>query len=106
VVRWLAGFNVGPLHLGGGNQTVNVCPSSEFTPPFHCTEGPSMRHVVDFADVDGSGGFILPTGQSGSSRSPHYRDQTARWMKGELWIVPVNAARVRAVDTLTLTPNR
>lgn len=102
VLGWLAGFNVGPLHLGGGNQTVNVCPAPQYTPPYRCTEGPSMRHVVDFGDVDGSGGFILPTGQSGNPRSRHYRDQTARWMQGDLWIVPVDVHRVRAVDTLTL----
>jgi penicillin amidase len=104
VIGWLAGFNVGPLHLGGGNQTVNVCPSDEYTPPFTCNEGPSMRHVVDFGDVDGSGGFILPAGQSGNPRSPHYRDQTERWSRGELWIVPVDVGRVRAIDTLRLVP--
>ncbi len=104
VIGWLAGFNVGPLPLGGGNQTVNVCPSSEFTPPYHCTEGPSMRHVVDFGDVDGAGGFILPAGQSGNPRSPHYRDQTERWVRGDLWIVPVDVALVHATDTLTLVP--
>lgn len=106
VLGWLAGFNVGPLRLGGGNQTVNVCPASEFAPPYRCTEGPSMRHVVDFGDVDGAGGFTLPTGQSGNPRSPHYRDQTARWMRGELWIVPVDVTRVRATDTLVLAPSR
>lgn len=100
----LAGFNIGPLGLGGGNQTVNVCPSNEFTPPFHCTEGPSMRHVVDFGDVDGAGGFILPAGQSGNPRSRHYRDQTARWITGKLWIIPVDVRRVRATDTLRLIP--
>lgn len=104
VLGRLAGFNVGPLHLGGGNNTVDVCPSSEYTPPFTCTEGPSMRHVVDFGDVDGAGGFILPTGQSGNPRSPHYRDQTGRWMRGELWIVPIDVGRVRATDTLRLVP--
>ncbi|MGE5142990.1 MAG: penicillin acylase family protein [Acidobacteriota bacterium] len=100
----LAGFDIGPLALGGGNQTVNVCPSNEFVPPFHCTEGPSMRHVVDFGDVDGAGGFILPAGQSGNPRSRHYRDQTDRWIKGELWVIPVDVRRVHATDTLRLTP--
>ena len=104
VLGWLAGFNVGPLRLGGGNQTVDVCHSSEYTPPFTCTDGPSMRHVVDFGDVDGAGGFILPTGQSGSPRSRHYRDQVGRWLRGELWIVPVDVRRVRATDTLVLVP--
>ena len=104
VLGRLAGFNVGPLHLSGGNNTVNVCPSQEYAPPFECTEGPSMRHVVDFGDVDGAGGFILPAGQSGNPRSPHYRDQTERWVRGELWVVPVDVARVRAVDTLRLVP--
>lgn len=104
VLGSLAGFNIGPLALGGGNHTVNVCPSNEFVPPFHCTEGPSMRHVVDFGDVDGAGGFILPAGQSGNPRSRHYRDQTDRWIKGELWIIPVDVRRVDATDTLRLTP--
>src|SRR5215831_8166655 len=92
------------LALGGGNHTVNVCPSNEFVPPFHCTEGPSMRHVVDLGDVDGAGGFILPAGQSGNPRSRHYRDQTERWIRGELWIIPVDVRRVHATDTLRLTP--
>jgi penicillin amidase len=100
----LVGFNIGPLPLGGGNYTVDVCPASEYAPPYHCNEGPSMRHVVDFGDVDGAGGFILPAGQSGHPRSPHYRDMTDRWIRGELWIVPVDVRKVRAVDTLTLTP--
>ena len=104
VVGWLAGFNVGPLRHGGGNQTVNVCHSSEYVPPFTCTDGPSMRHVVDFGDVDGAGGFILPTGQSGNPRSRHYRDQLRRWQRGELWIVPVDVRRVLATDTLVLAP--
>jgi len=36
--------------------------------------------------------------------SPHYRDQTARWLAGKLWILPVDAHRVLAVDTLRLVP--
>jgi penicillin G amidase len=102
VLGMVAGFDIGPLRLGGSNHTVNVCPSDEFAPPFRCTEGPSMRHVVDFGDVDGAGGFILPAGQSGNSRSAHYRDQTERWMRGELWVVPVDVRRVHATDTLRL----
>lgn len=104
-VWWLnavAGFRIGPLSRGGDSYTVNVCMIEEGHAPHHCTWAPSMRHVVDFGDVDGSGGFILPTGQSGNPASPHYRDQTARWLKGELWRIPVDVRKVVAVDTLVL----
>jgi penicillin G amidase len=96
-------FNVGPVPVGGDGYTVNVCHSAESRPPYHCTDGPSMRHVVDLGDVDGGGGFILPTGQSGNPLSPHYRDQTARWQRGELWLLPIDVRKVAAVDTLILT---
>src|SRR5207247_8026178 len=82
-------FNVGPLVTPGGNYTVNVASTDEFAAPFASSWGPSLRHVVDFGDVDGAGGFILPTGQSGYPLSPHYRDQTTRWLKGQLWILPL-----------------
>jgi hypothetical protein len=36
--------------------------------------------------------------------SRHYRDQLDWWREGRLWILPVDAARVRAVDTLMLVP--
>ena len=52
----------------------------------------------------GAGGFILPTGESGHPLSPHYRDQTARWRRGELWILPVDVTKVRGTDTLFLLP--
>ena len=103
LLRLFLGFNVGPVAVGGDGHTVNVCHSAESRAPFHCTDGPSMRHVVDLGNVDGAGGFILPTGQSGNPVSPHYRDQTARWLKGELWILPIDVRRVVAVDTLILT---
>ncbi len=63
-----------------------------------------MRNMVDYGEVGGAGGLILPAGQSGKPQSRHYRDQTERWIKGELWIVPVDVRRVHATDTLRLTP--
>lgn len=104
VLGRLIGFSIGPLATGGGNYTVNVASSSEREPPFTTDFGPSMRHVVDLGNVDGAGGFILPAGQSGNPASRHYRDQTARWLEGRLWVVPVDARRVVATDTLRLIP--
>ena len=104
LVGRLLGFDIGPHPTGGGNYTVNVASSGQRTAPYQSTWGPSLRHVVDFGDVDGAGGFILPTGQSGHPLSRHYRDQTARWLKGELWIRPLDVPKVRAVDTLRLVP--
>jgi len=94
-------------HTGRGLQstTVNV---SQFDGDFptRADYGPSQRHVVDLADADGSGGFILPTGQSGIPFDRHYRDQFPRWLNGGLWPIPLDSARarVRALHRLRLTP--
>ena len=41
-----------------------------------------MRRVIDFSNFD-NGLSILPTGQSGVFKSPHYSDQTSLYNKGE-----------------------
>jgi penicillin amidase len=102
------GFGKGPLPREGGPHTVNVAGYSGEEPPFRVTSGPSQRHVVDLADPDGSGGFILPGGQSGLPNSPHSWDQLERWRRGELWLLPLDRSRVEARTTsrFTLTPER
>jgi penicillin amidase len=61
---------------------------------------------VDLADPDGSGGFILPGGQSGFPGSPHHMDQLPRWARGELVPLPLERAAVeaRTVTRLRLVP--
>jgi penicillin G amidase len=104
VLGRILGFAIGPWSSGGDNHTVNVSISNAKVPPFNTSYGPSMRHVVDLADPDGQGGFIIPGGQSGHPLSPHYRDQFQLWLRGELWVVPVDVGRVRVKNTLVLEP--
>lgn len=110
-VRWLdrlLGLNIGPAPLPGSRTTVNVAHYSRRGDlPVYVTAGASQRHVVDMADVDGSGGFILPTGQSGVPTSPHYRDQFERWRSGGLWLLPLDRtkAETRVVHRMTLRPD-
>ncbi|MFH1765049.1 MAG: penicillin acylase family protein, partial [Gemmatimonadota bacterium] len=73
----------------GGPYSVNVGPFSGTVPPFRSAYGPSQRHVVDLADPDGSGGFILPGGQSGYPDNPHSFDQLELWSEGRLWLLPL-----------------
>jgi len=103
-LRWLVGFDIGPEPSAGGNYTVNVATSEDSVAPFESTWGPSLRHVVDLGAVDGAGGFILPTGQSGHPFSPHYRDQAGRWRRGELWLLPLELRRIRVAARLVLVP--
>jgi penicillin amidase len=98
------GFNVGPFPNGGDTYTLDVAVTGGRRPPFSSDYGPSLRHVVDFGDVDGGGGFILPTGESGHPMSGHYRDQTSGWRDGRLWVLPVDVTKVRGTDTLYLLP--
>ena len=66
----------------------------------------SQRHVVDMADPDGSGGFVIPTGQSGIPFSRHYRDQNPMWREGRLWLIPLDRGKAerRSVSRMTLRP--
>jgi penicillin amidase len=99
-------LNVGNVPHGGSRTTVNVAHYTGGGARKVSAYGPSQRHVVDMADVDGTGGFILPTGQSGNPMSEHYSDQFARWREGGLWRIPLEraAAEARAVHRLLLVP--
>ena len=104
VLGRLLGLRIGPLPMGGSNYTVNNASSIEHVAPFTSSYGPSLRHVVDLGAPDRGGGFVLPAGQSGHPLSRHYKDQTGRWLRGELWIIPIDVGRVNAIDTLVLEP--
>jgi penicillin G amidase len=102
----MLGLNAGSFPAPGSGHTVNVAGWAGRRPPFVTRNGASQRHVVDMADPDGSGGFILPGGQSGVPFSRHYRDQLPAWREGRLWRIPLarEAAEARTVARMTLRP--
>lgn len=73
--------NVGPLESGGSNQTVNNMLSKKLH-NYNVIAGPSTRRLIDFAEPEESL-TILPTGNSGHLRSPHYADQAELFIRGE-----------------------
>ncbi len=99
-------FSIGPAPRGGSAATVNASDFAGGRFPVTTSYGPSQRHVVAMGNIDGAGGFILPSGESGLPFEPHYRDMFASWREGRLWPIPVVAARTRAraVHTLILEP--
>jgi penicillin amidase len=99
-------LNIGPFPNGGSGNTVKVAGYGGRTPPFVNKYGPSQRHVVDMGDVDGDGGFVIPTGESGIPTSRHYRDQTELWRTGRLWRIPLDRGQAerRRVSRLVLLP--
>lgn len=97
------GFGRNGIPRAGTPHTPNVGRFTGNVPPFVVTHGPSQRHVVDLADPDGAGGFILPGGQSGYPRSPHAWDQFDRWEEGVLVPLPLARASVEARTTVRLT---
>jgi penicillin amidase len=102
----LLDLNVGPAPHQGSSTTVNVAQYIGGDKlPIRTSYGPSERHVVDMGNVDGAGGFILPTGQSGLPASPHYSDMFSRWRNGGLWLIPLDraAAEARAVHRMRIS---
>jgi len=99
-------FGRSEIPRAGGPYSVNVGPYNGSPPPFSSGYGPSQRHVVDMADPDGSGGFILPGGQSGYPAGPHSFDQLDLWREGRLWLLPLDrtAVEARTVAIATLNP--
>ncbi|MET8146264.1 penicillin acylase family protein [Sphaerisporangium sp. NPDC005288] len=101
-VEWL--FNRGPLRLGGGKDAVDAT-GWNATTGYQVDWVPSMRMVVDLADLDRSRWSNL-TGASGHAFHRDYDDQAQLWADGAT--TPMRqterAVRADAADTLTLTP--
>ena len=62
---------------------------------------PSWRVVWDLDDLDRSVA-ISPAGVSGNPGSPHWNDQSSRYLAGEMRPAPLHAAEAAA--TLTIVP--
>jgi len=102
-IEWM--FNRrAPETLGGGADLVNAV---GFYPPdgYQVDWIPSMRMVVDLADLAGSTAMNT-TGQSGHAFHGHYDDMLERWADGEQHQMRWTAEQVAAdaAATLTLTP--
>ncbi|MGD2068292.1 MAG: penicillin acylase family protein [Gemmatimonadota bacterium] len=106
VVGALFGFGHDDVSRPGGPYSPNVALRDGVEPPFRGRAGVSQRHVVDMADPDGSGGFVIAGGQSGWPASPHAWDQLDRWREGGLVPLPLGRAAVeaRTVERFRLAP--
>ncbi|MFS8477537.1 MAG: penicillin acylase family protein [Micromonosporaceae bacterium] len=101
-IEWL--FNHGPAPISGGSAIVNANGWNAGA-GYRVTYVPSMRMIVDMADLDASR-WIQLTGNSGHAFHPNYHDQFELWRTGET--LPMRWQRESiekaATDTLTLRP--
>ena len=88
--------NRGPYEApGGGSSIVNAIAWDASTGTFDVTAAPSMRMVVDLADLDRSR-WVNQTGISGHPGDAHYDDQLDTWLDGGSYAWPFSrAAAVR-----------
>ena len=95
-----ARLDIGPVPRGGSGRTLNATGDSD-----RQRAGASFRIAVDLGDWDAALGTNTP-GQSGDSRSPHYRDLFAPWAAGQYFAVPYSRAAVmkRAEEVTRLLP--
>ena len=105
ILDLLFGFNVGPYKTGGSTMTVNKG-EYEVIGGFDQSVGASFRRIVDLANMNLTQ-FILPTGQSGQQKSPHYFDQAELYNKGLYRTTHIDENFIRHSNLfkhLTLTP--
>ncbi len=101
-IEWL--FNRGPYGTDGTGAAPNAT-------DWNMTEGyeivwiPSMRMVVDLADLDAST-WVNLTGASGHAFADHYVDQAKLWAQGGTTPFAFSRAAVEAAaaETLVLRP--
>ena len=101
-IEWL--FNRGPYPVSGGASVVNAT-GWKLGTSYATTTVPSMRMVVDLADLDASS-WIHLTGASGHAFHEHYTDQTVDWASGvqQPWAFSKKAVDAATAQTLVLTP--
>lgn len=96
-------FNVGPVSVKGGIETINNAGFPLNTSgKYEVSYGPAMRLLIDMNDVD-NGWSVLPTGQSGHLRSPHYDDQNILHNTGIFRPMMMNKAVIEKTCTSVLT---
>lgn len=102
-IEWL--FNRGPYQVGGGGSIVQAT-GWEPQEGYEVNWVPSMRQVVDLANLDNST-WVNLTGASGHAFDATYRDQTEAWVTGEQYSWPFSreAVEQNTRDTLTLQPS-
>lgn len=104
--RWL-NLNRGPYTGSGdpGSLNANFFSYHEESKSFRSHVGPSMRFVLDWANVDAFS-IYGALGQSGNPFSPHYDDFLELAQKGGVWTVPFSREKVFAkkASVLTLRP--
>jgi penicillin amidase len=87
-------FNVGPVPMSGSSTTIKQTTRRL---------GPSMRMIVDFADLDRSLQNIT-IGESGQPLSRHYKDQWSAYYGATSF--PMQFRNIDAKQTLTVNPSR
>lgn len=88
-------YNIGPYPSPGAGDVVNHMVGRPNQ--YRVNHGPSMRLIVDFADVSASR-IILPTGNSGNFLSPHFRNQAKPYLAGAYRTVRLTDEQV-AINT-------
>lgn len=83
-------FLVEPKGVNGSGQTPNVGPYV------------SMRHIASPGNWDATR-FVIPLGQSGDPKSPHFRDQFEAWNSGTPAVFPFSSAAVANAAKTTVT---
>lgn len=98
-------FDRGPFPMAGSSTTVGVAGGRWSGDDLPVVHGASMRWVTDLADPDATLA-VLPAGQAGHPRDPHYDDQTTAYLAGELYPFPWSDEAIAAasVSRLTLRP--
>jgi penicillin amidase len=96
-------LDVGPLPKGGSAST--IMHAAYRTQDFRITMGASVRFVLDVGNWDASLCINAP-GQSGDSRSPHYRDLSVKWANGDYvpFLYSKAAVDAAAATRIVLTP--
>jgi penicillin amidase len=85
-------FNIGPVPMSGGSSTIKQTTQRL---------GPSLRMVIDLANLDQSQANIA-TGESGHVLSKHYKDQWGAYYGGTSF--PMQFDKVEAKETLVVNP--
>jgi penicillin amidase len=98
-------FNQDRQAVGGSSAMVNAMNWDAATDSFDVTSAPTMRMVVDLADLDASR-WVNQTGTSGHPFHPHWDDQTQAWVEGRTYPWPFTSDAVQAVaeERMTLVP--